>query len=152
MLNIINKLKQTVLYTYTLWQLYPFGPCKIVVCDIIVLELWLKNNSRGLDETSYSYQAAEDDVDSTRTIIVVFTVLELGPFIHLMEETGFSERNCYLKCLNRGRDCSASTRYRAVHFSVIPNVICFQLFASSRFVNEIVIITQNVCYVDVPDA
>ena len=59
----------------------------------------------------HAIQAAEDDVKSTRTIIVVCTVLELGPFKHLMEETEFSERNCYLKCLNRGRDCSASTRY-----------------------------------------
>ena len=41
-------------------------------------------------------------MESTRTITVVCTVLELGPFKHLMEETGFSERNCYLKCLNRG--------------------------------------------------
>ena len=32
----------------------------------------------------------------------VCTVLELGPFNHLTEETGFSERNCYLKCSNRG--------------------------------------------------
>ena len=39
---------------------------------------------------------------STRTITVVCTVWELGPFEHLMEETGFSERNWYLKCLNRG--------------------------------------------------
>ena len=49
----------------------------------------------------------------TIIIIVVCTVLELGPLKYLMEETGFSERNCYLKCLNRGRDCSASTRFRA---------------------------------------
>ena len=48
-------------------------------------------------------------MESTRTITVVCTVLELGPFKHLMEETRFSERNRYLKCLNRGRDCSAST-------------------------------------------
>ena len=33
---------------------------------------------------------------STRTITVLCTVLELGPFEHLMEETEFSERNCYL--------------------------------------------------------
>ena len=45
-------------------------------------------------------------MESTTTITVVCTVLELGPFKHLMEETGFSEINCYLKCL--GRDCSAS--------------------------------------------
>ena len=41
-------------------------------------------------------------MESTRTIIAVCTVLVLGPFNHLMEETGISERNCYLKCLNRG--------------------------------------------------
>ena len=51
----------------------------------------------------------QDDVESTRTMTVVFTVLELGPFKHLMEETGFSERNCCLMYLNSGRDCSAST-------------------------------------------
>ena len=39
-------------------------------------------------------------MESTRAITVVYTVLELGPFKHLMEETGFSKRNCYLKCLN----------------------------------------------------
>ena len=33
-------------------------------------------------------------MESTRTITVVGTDLELGPFKHLMEETGFSERNC----------------------------------------------------------
>ena len=48
-------------------------------------------------------------MESTRTITVVYTVLELGLFNHLLEETGFSERNCNLKCLNRGRDCSVST-------------------------------------------
>ena len=42
--------------------------------------------------------------ESIRTITVVCTVLELSPFELLMEETGFSERNCYLKCLNRERD------------------------------------------------
>ena len=35
-------------------------------------------------------------------VTVVCTVLELGPFRQLMKETGFSERNCYLKCLNGG--------------------------------------------------
>ena len=59
-------------------------------------------NSRGLDETSYNYYVAEDAVESARTITVVCTVFGVGPFKHLMEETGFSERNCYLKCLNRG--------------------------------------------------
>ena len=39
-------------------------------------------------------------MESTRTITVVCTVLELDPFKHLEETTGFSERNCYLKCLN----------------------------------------------------
>ena len=39
-------------------------------------------------------------MESTRTITVVYTVLELGPFEHLMGETEFSERNYYLKCLN----------------------------------------------------
>ena len=57
-------------------------------------------------------------MESTRTVTVVCTVLELGPFKHLIDETGFSERNCYLKGLNRGRDCSISMRYRAVHFTV----------------------------------
>ena len=38
-------------------------------------------------------------MESTRTITTVCTVLELGPFKHLMEETAFSERNYYLKCL-----------------------------------------------------
>ena len=57
-------------------------------------------------------------MESTRTITVVCTVLELGPFKQLMEETVFSETNCYLKCLNRGRDYSAFTHYRAMHFSV----------------------------------
>ena len=41
-------------------------------------------------------------MESTRTITVVCTVLELGPFKHLMEEAVFTERNCYLKCLDRG--------------------------------------------------
>ena len=49
-------------------------------------------------------------MESIRTITVVCTVLELGPFKHLMEETGFSERNGYLKCLNWGRVCGASRR------------------------------------------
>ena len=57
-------------------------------------------------------------MESSRTIIVVYTVLELGLFKHLMEEIRFSELKSYLKCLNMGRDCSAPTRYRAVHFSV----------------------------------
>ena len=74
------------------------------------MALYLENNSRGLDETSYNYLAAEDVVESTRNVTVVCTVLELGPFKHLTEETGFSERNCYLKYLNRGMDCSASMR------------------------------------------
>ena len=53
----------------------------------------------------------QQDVESTRTITVACTVSELGSFKHLMEEIGVSERNCYLKCLNRGRNCSASTCY-----------------------------------------
>ena len=91
---------------------------KIALCDKIGLALYLENNSRGLEETSYNYEAAEYYVGSTRTITVVCTVLELCLFKHLMEGTGFSERNCYLKCLSRVRVCSASTRYRDVHFRV----------------------------------
>ena len=43
-------------------------------------------------------------MESTRTITVFYTVFEfeLGPFKHLMKETGFSEGNCYIKCLNGG--------------------------------------------------
>ena len=41
-------------------------------------------------------------MESTGIITYAYTVLELGPFKYLMEETGFPERNCYLKCLNRG--------------------------------------------------
>ena len=41
-------------------------------------------------------------MESTRTITVVCTVLELGPFKHFMGETGFSERICYLKSFNGG--------------------------------------------------
>ena len=67
----------TLLY---LFSLCPFEPCKIAVCDKIVLALYLENISRGLDETLYNFKATEDDVESTRTIIVVCTVLELGPF------------------------------------------------------------------------
>ena len=43
-------------------------------------------------------------MESTRTITVVCTISELGPFEHIIEKTGFSERNCYLKCLNRGEE------------------------------------------------
>ena len=68
--------------------------------------------------SSYNYSAAEDDVESKRFITVVCTVLELSHFKHLLEETGFPDRNCYLKCWNRGRNWSVSTRYRVVHFSV----------------------------------
>ena len=46
-----------------MFLLCPFKPCTIAV-----LALYLENNLRGLDETSYNYLAAEDDVESTRTI------------------------------------------------------------------------------------
>ena len=52
-------------------------------------------------------------MESTKTITVV-TVLELGPFKPLMEETGFSEINC-----NLGGEIAVHPRAdRAVHFSV----------------------------------
>ena len=35
---------------------------------------------------------------------------------------------------------------------VSPNLTCFQLFTTSEFINEIVAITQKICYVDVHDA
>ena len=41
-------------------------------------------------------------MESTRTITVVCTVLELWPFKHLIEDTEFSQRNCHLKCLMGG--------------------------------------------------
>ena len=47
-------------------------PCKMAVSDKIVLELYLENNLRGLDETSYNHLAAEEDVESTRTISTQF--------------------------------------------------------------------------------
>ena len=43
-------------------------------------------------------------VKSIIPIAVVCTGLELGPFKHIMEETGFSERICYFKFLNRGEE------------------------------------------------
>ena len=57
-------------------------------------------------------------MESTRTITVICTVLELGPFKHFMEETGFSERNSYLKCLNKGEIAVHPRADRAVYFSV----------------------------------
>ena len=63
---------------------------------------------------------------SIRTKTIVCTVSELGPFKHLMEETEFGERNCYLKCLNRGRgEIAVHPRAdRAVHCSVPFIVTC----------------------------
>ena len=50
-------------------------PLNLAVCIKMVLALYLESNSRGFDEISYNYLAAEVDVESTKTITVVCTIL-----------------------------------------------------------------------------